>query len=191
MTIKSLLKSLLATTNQLKAKYLPRSNGDEFEQWMKEFEDKDRAEAQSKWIHQHRHEIRRGSQIVQREMHISAQLTYYQNLAEELNKLEPVDFELLAHCDTELKKMNQEHWKHRECLARLEGAKPPGRLVQEYCKNQQKHQHQKAQTLWKAERVYSAVDVTEANRLSQASTQAVEACQDPIRSFRGIKGGYI
>ncbi|KAJ5974940.1 hypothetical protein N7481_008647 [Penicillium waksmanii] len=108
----------------------------------------EQTEEQLTWIRIHRQEIRSGHRIIEREMHIGAQLLHYDHAEEQgldtsSSKIHQLQIEV---CNRQLKAPRGDFIAHSQRIVKLERAKPPGRRVREYLWQTQQHQRR---TLWK------------------------------------------
>lgn len=149
MVLKRLISRITATAGHFRTKREDRTDRDSLDIYLQEFEDWDYAKAQTDWLSEYRKEMRGGNKILQREMHLSAKISYLTNLADEQGPLEPSQLNELHECDQELKQLSRDYLQHQQRILDLENSKPPGRLVRDYFTIR----HRRPGTLWKAERI--------------------------------------
>lgn len=153
MAIRKAFFSLLSRTpllNQIQQAAARQSGKDSHQEqgtWFRELEKKDGLDAQCKWIREHKAIMREGKQLVQREMHISAQLAYIQNTADEKRLLDPSTQDQILKYEAELKQINREYLQYCQRIAELESYKPPGRLAGRHL---DLHGQQASPEVWKA-----------------------------------------
>ncbi|KAJ5388965.1 uncharacterized protein N7496_000033 [Penicillium cataractarum] len=153
MTLRKMVLSLLSHTHLLKDKHQPfqhnfRDSVEDLRAWSREIEKHDGLHAQYTWIRDHKDELQEGKKLVQREMHISAQLLHLQTMADQESSPNPSHQEQILQYEAELKQTNRECLKHQALLADLESYKPPGRLAGEHLILYGQHANPEA---WKAE----------------------------------------
>ncbi|KAJ5180954.1 hypothetical protein N7492_004164 [Penicillium capsulatum] len=150
MFIKPMITSLLASADQIRTRCQERLPNNYLERYLEEFEDEDHALAQVQWVQRHRRQTRRGNEILQREMHLGAMLSFYQNMTAEQIARDSSRAEKIQDCKAALKTINLDYWQHRAQINEIEKTKPRGRLVQDYVRIQ----HRRPERLWKVERIF-------------------------------------
>lgn len=150
MAIDNIFSSISTTTNHLKAKYHSHVQDNGFKLLLKELQKAEHTKIQFDWISEHRQEIRRANNIIQREIHVGATSRHYEIQVQHESPPEPSTLKKLQKCDIELKLLNIEYFQHLERIAELMKRKPPGRLVHRYTKGLQ----HKPKQLWNIERTY-------------------------------------
>lgn len=115
-------------------------------------EPEEQREQQLAWIKSHKREIRSRHNIIQREMHLGAQLLHYDNLEDQgLESSQSTAHQLqVEECNQKLKALGEEFIALSKQITELEKGKPPSQLVRDYLKRQHNH----TRTLWKLERIF-------------------------------------
>lgn len=149
-TIREMMTKIRASTGRFKTKCQDRLPNNWLEQYIRELEDEEQALPKIKWIRDHRRETRRGNQILQREMHLSALVSYHETMTEEQIARNPAHANELRGWETELKQLNRDYWMHRDKLTEIEKSKPRGNMVEDYYRIQ----HRRPHVLWRLERIF-------------------------------------
>jgi hypothetical protein len=149
LAIDKIFSSITITTKQLKAKYQARVQANGFKLLLRELREAEHARIQLDWISEHRQEIRRVNNIIQRETHIGSISRHYEIQVQHESPPEPSTLRKLHECNFELRLLNIEYFQHLERMAELMERKPPGRLVHRYTKSLHKPKQ-----LWNIERTY-------------------------------------
>ncbi|KAJ5355576.1 hypothetical protein N7517_010185 [Penicillium concentricum] len=129
MTIKNIFSSIAITINHLKAKYRDHVQANRVKLLLQELQEAEHTQIQLDWISEHRREIRRANNIIQREIHLGATYSHYETQVQNESPPEPSTLKELRQCDIELKLLNIEYFQHLERKAELMNRKPPGRFV--------------------------------------------------------------
>ncbi|KAJ5251188.1 hypothetical protein N7489_001598 [Penicillium chrysogenum] len=129
LAIDKIFSSITITTKQLKAKYQARVQANGFKLLLRELREAEHARIQLDWISEHRQEIRRVNNIIQRETHIGSISRHYEIQVQHESPSEPSTLKKLHECNFELRLLNIEYFQHLERMAELMERKPPGRLV--------------------------------------------------------------
>lgn len=150
MPIDNIFSSIFTTTDHLKAKYHNHVQANGFKLLLKALQEAQHTKIQVDWISEHRQEIRRANNIIQREIHVGATSHHYETQVQHESPPEPSTLKKLQKCDIELKLLNIEYFQHLERMAELIKRKPPGQLVHRYTKCLR----HKPKQLWNIERTY-------------------------------------
>ncbi|KAJ5212882.1 hypothetical protein N7449_000051 [Penicillium cf. viridicatum] len=119
MAIDNIFSSISTTTNHLKAKYHSHVQDNGFKLLLKELQKAEHTKIQFDWISEHRQEIRRANNIIQREIHVGATSHHYETQVQHESPPEPSTLKKLQKCDIELKLLNIEYFQHLERMVEL------------------------------------------------------------------------
>ncbi|KAJ5951600.1 uncharacterized protein N7479_010013 [Penicillium vulpinum] len=150
LAIKNTFSSITTTTKHLKAKHHDCIKADRVKLLLQKLQEEKHTNLQLNWISEHRQEIRRAHNIIQRETYIRELFFDYDIQAQKESPPEPYTLKNLQKCDLELKLLNIEYFEHLERMAELMKRKPLGHLVHRYARNLRHNLKQ----LWIIERTY-------------------------------------
>ena len=150
MATKKIFASISTTTKNLKTKYHNHFRSSKIELALIEVPQLTKVQVQLMWVDQHREEIQRANNIIQREMHVSAKLFHYQTLAAYESTPDLSTSRKLHECDTELRQLNIEYLEHLKRTAEMMDNGPAGRLVRRYTKSLR----HRPKHLWTVDQLY-------------------------------------
>ncbi|CAG7937437.1 unnamed protein product [Penicillium nalgiovense] len=150
LAIDNIFSSITITTKHLKAKYKTRVQANGFKLLLRELQEAEHTRIPLDWVSEHRQEMRRVNNIIQREMLVGTISRHYEIQVQHESPPEPSTLKKLQEYNLELKLLNIEYFQHLERMAELMERKPLGRLVHRYTKNLR----HKPKQLWNIERTY-------------------------------------
>lgn len=117
--------------------------------YLREFEDKESAEAQGNWINQYKSGMRKRDKILALKSHLSANIEHLERISEEQDQLTSSQSSKPQQYSRELLSLYNEYCEQIRLLQKLEKSKPPGKLARDFLLKRDR----KPCTKWMLERI--------------------------------------